>query len=105
MINQQLLDPKSIVVVGGSEDITKPGGKILKNIIDGGYSGKLFVLNPKADSIQGIKTYRYQEDLPPTELAILAIAAKYCPPSIEFLAKKKGTRAFIVISAGFGEES
>ncbi len=105
MINQQLLDPKSIVVVGGSEDITKPGGKILKNIIDGGYSGKLFVLNPKADSIQGIKTYRYQEDLPPTELAILAIAAKYCPSSIEFLAKKKGTRAFIVISAGFGEES
>ncbi len=58
MINQQLLDPQSIVVVGGSEDVTKPGGKILKNIIDGGYRGKLYVLNPKADSIQGIKHIR-----------------------------------------------
>lgn len=104
MINQQLLDPQSIVVVGGSEDVTKPGGKILKNIIDGGYRGKLYVLNPKADSIQGIKTYQDQEDLPNTDLAIIAIAAKYCPPTVEFLAKKKGTRAFIVISAGFGEE-
>ena len=105
MINQQLLNPQSIVVVGGSEDVTKPGGKILKNIIDGGYSGNLFVLNPKAESIQGIKTYQDQEDLPGTDLAIIAIAAKYCPPTIEFLARKKGTRAFIVISAGFGEES
>ncbi|MEA1896491.1 MAG: acetate--CoA ligase family protein [Bacteroidota bacterium] len=105
MINQQLLDPQSIVVVGGSEDVTKPGGKILKNIIDGGYQGKLYVLNPKAESIQGIKTYQDQENLPDTELAIIAIAAKYCPLTVEFLAKKKGTRAFIVISAGFGEES
>ncbi len=105
MINQQLLNPQSIVVVGGSEDVAKPGGKILKNIIDGGYSGKLCVLNPKTESIQGIKTYQDQEDLPNTELAILAIAAKFCPPTIEFLSRKKGTRAFIVISAGFGEES
>ncbi len=42
--------------------------------------------------------------MPNTDLAIIAIAAKYCPPTIEFLARKKGTRAFIVISAGFGEE-
>ena len=41
MINNKLINPGSIVVVGGSEDLSKPGGKILKNIIDGRYSGKL----------------------------------------------------------------
>ncbi len=40
MINKQLVDPKSIVIVGGSNDITKPGGKVLKNIIDGKYQGQ-----------------------------------------------------------------
>ena len=43
MINKQLTDPQSIVVVGGSADISKPGGKILKNIIDGGYKGNIMI--------------------------------------------------------------
>jgi acetyltransferase len=47
MINKALIHPESIVVVGGSNDITKPGGKILKNLIDTGYKGKLYVSNPK----------------------------------------------------------
>ena len=58
MINDKLINPSSIVVVGGSEDLLKPGGKILKNIIDGGYSGDLFAVNPKQDCIQGVKSYR-----------------------------------------------
>ena len=46
MINEQLINPKSIVVVGGSDDIQKPGGKVLKNLIDGCFAGDLFVVNP-----------------------------------------------------------
>ena len=47
MINRQLLNPKSIVVVGGSNNLQKPGGKVLKNIIDGDFQGDLYVANPK----------------------------------------------------------
>ena len=105
MINQQLINPRSIVVVGGSEDLSKPGGKLLKNILDGGYRGDIYVSNPKADKIQGIRSYKNLDDLPEADLAILAIAAKYCPGTVEYLAKNKNTRAFIVLSAGFSEEN
>ena len=105
MITKELLDPKSIVVVGGSNDIHKPGGKVLKNLIDGNYKGKLYVLNPKEDSVQGIKSYRNINDLPDVDLAIIAIAAKYTPDTVRELAYKKHTKAFIILSAGFSEES
>lgn len=105
MINQQLIDPKSIVVIGGSNDVTKPGGKVLKNLIDHDFKGKLYVTNPKETEIQGIKCYQDPSDLPEVDLAILAIAAKYCPATVELLAKTKNTRAFIIFSAGFHEES
>ncbi len=105
MINKQLTDPQSIVVVGGSADISKPGGKILKNIIDGGYKGKLYVVNLKESEVQGIQSFSNPAELPQVDLAILAIAAKFCPDTIEFLTKEKNTRAFIILSAGFSEES
>jgi len=105
MINKELVDPGSIAIIGGSNDIQKPGGKILKNILDGGYTGDLMVLNPKEDIVQGIHSYRDAYLLPEVELAILCIAAKYVPDTVEILAKEKSTRAFIIISAGFSEES
>ncbi len=105
MINKQLTDPKSIVVVGASNDIHKPGGKILKNILDGGFNGDVYVLNLKEDEVQGVKSYRDIKDLPEVDLAVIAIAAKYTPQTVETLIKEKNTRAFIIISAGFSEES
>ncbi|MDQ1296444.1 MAG: hypothetical protein QG611_422, partial [Bacteroidota bacterium] len=103
MINSKLINPDSIVVVGGSEDLFKPGGKILKNIIDGKFSGALYVVNPKNDFIQGVRSYRDLKDIPQTDLAILAVQAQYCLPAVEALVKEKGTKAFIIISAGFSE--
>ncbi len=103
MINDKLINPSSIVVVGGSEDLLKPGGKILKNIIDGGYSGDLFAVNPKQDCIQGVKSYREIRDIPPVDLAILAIPSKLCYDVVKLLTKEKDTKAFIMISAGFSE--
>lgn len=105
MINNKLINPDSIVVLGGSDDISKPGGKVLKNILTGDFPGKLFVVNPKSDLIQGVKSYREISLIPQTDLAILAIPAKLCLPAVETLAKDKKTRAFIILSAGFGEES
>ena len=105
MINQQLLNPKSIVIIGGSNNVHKPGGAIVRNILNGGYEGVLRIVNPKEDEVQGIKTFHDARELPPTDLAVLVVAAKYCPDYVELLAAEKDVRAFIIISAGFGEET
>ncbi len=105
MINRQLLDPQSIVVIGGSNNVHKPGGAIVRNILQGGYQGTLRIVNPKEDEVQGIKVFHDAKELPPTELAVLVIPAKFCPDTVELLVREKETRAFIIISAGFGEET
>ena len=105
MINQQLLNPKSIAIIGGSNNVHKPGGAVVRNLLSGGYQGTLRIVNPKEDEVQGIKAFHDARELPPTELAILVVAAKYCPEYVELLAKEKQTRAFIIISAGFSEET
>jgi acetate---CoA ligase (ADP-forming) len=98
MITPQLLAPRSIVVVGASNDIHKPGGKVLKNIIDGGFSGSLFVVNPKEEEVQGVTSYQRPEDVPQVDLAVIAIAAKYTLATVEALAREKGTKAFVILS-------
>lgn len=105
MITKELLDPKSIVVVGGSDNIQKTGGKALKNLIDGKYKGNLYVVNPKEDNVQGITCFKEVSELPQVDLAIIAIAAKYCVETVRILAEQKNTKAFIIFSAGFSEES
>ena len=103
MINSQLINPKSIVVIGASNDLRKAGGKMLFNIIEGGFKGALMVVNKREDKVQEQKSFHNIEQLPDVELAILAIPAKFCPEAIEELAKNHKTSAFIVISAGFSE--
>ena len=105
MINRELLEPQSIVVIGGSNNVHKPGGAIVRNILQGGFKGVLRIVNPKEDEVQGVKVFHNVRELPPTELAVLVIPAKMCPDTVEQLAKEKDTRAFIIISAGFGEET
>jgi acetyltransferase len=105
MITKQLIDPESIVVIGASNDVTKPGGKVLKNIIDGNFKGNLYVVNPKETEVQGVKSFSNVADLPNVDLAVIAIAAKYTLETVEILTKSKNTKAFIILSAGYSEES
>jgi len=102
MITNQLLNPKSIAVIGGSNDITKPGGRLVKNLLDGN-SPTLYVVNPKETEIQGIKCHNTVEDLPNVDLAFLCIAAKFAEQTIETLCSQKNTKAIIIVSAGFSE--
>lgn len=104
MLNQQILHPESIVVVGASNNLHKPGGKLLKNLREGTFQGKLFAVNPNEGEIQGVDTLADISLLPPVQLAILAVPARFCPEIMRRLASEKQTRAFIVISAGFSEE-
>ncbi|MBQ9674728.1 MAG: acetate--CoA ligase family protein [Bacteroidaceae bacterium] len=105
MINKQLLQPESIVVIGGSNNKHKPGGAVVRNLLDGGYVGALHIVNPKEDEVQGIKAFHDVKELPSTDLAILVVAAKFCPDYVDYLASEKNVRAFIIISAGFSEET
>ena len=105
MINKKLLNPKSIVIIGASNDVQKPGGKVLKNLLDNKFSGVVYAVNPKESEVQGIKCYATVEELPQVDCAVLAIAAKYCPATVEVLAKQKDTGGYIILSAGFSEEN
>lgn len=103
MLHSKLTHPNSIAVIGGSNNIHKPGGKLIENLLKGNYPGDLFVVNPKETKVQGITCNRSISELPIVDLAILAIPAKYCPDTVKQLSEEKNTRGFIIISAGFSE--
>lgn len=103
MLHPKLINPESIVVIGGSDRIDHLGGSVLKNLIDQKYKGKLLVVNPKKDRVQGIPSYRDVENIPKVDLAIIAIAANEIPKVVHTLAQEKGTKGFIIYASGFGE--
>ena len=105
MIARELLNPKSIVICGASSDIHKPGGKSLKNLLESPFKGQIYAVNPKETEVQGVKCYAKVDDLPQVDCALLCIAAKFCAQTVDVLAKEKGCKGFIIISAGFSEES
>lgn len=105
MIARELLNPKSIVVCGASSDIHKPGGKALKNLLESPFRGPVYAVNPKETEVQGVKCYASVNELPNVECAIICIAAKFCAQTVDVLAKEKGCKGFIIISAGFSEEN
>ena len=105
MINKELINPKSIVVVGGSNTTAKPGGNCVRNLINGKFAGELYVVNPKEKEVQGLKSYSHVSKIPQTDLAVISIPAVACLEAVTILAQKKGVKAFIMFTAGFGEET
>ena len=105
MITKQLISPKTIVVVGGSDDIHKPGGAILENLLSTRFQGNIYVVNPKASGeIRGCRTFLTIDGIPEVDLAILAIPAQFCVSAVETLCYKKNCGAIIIVSAGFAED-
>ncbi|MFZ0491094.1 MAG: acetate--CoA ligase family protein [Salegentibacter sp.] len=104
MLHSKLIHPESIVIVGGSDNIHSPGGRVLKNLIDHQFKGELFVVNPKQDNVQGITSYRDINELPEVDLAIIAISAKFVVETVKVLTRQKNTKGFIIFSAGFSEK-
>ncbi len=103
MLRDELVKPRSVVIVGGSNDLSKPGGTVLRNILAGGYSGRISILNTGEKTVQGLTSYNDMRELPDSECAVLAVNAESVIPTVRFLASEKNTRAFIVLSAGFSE--
>lgn len=95
--------PHTLAVVGAARGKGKVGNVILENIINSGYKGKVFPVNPCADKIHGLKCYPSVLDIPTdVELAIIAIPAQYVCKVLEECSKKN-TKWSIIISAGFKE--
>jgi len=104
MLHQSLINPKSIAVIGGSDNLESPGGSVLNNLLTNKFVGDIFVVNPKNKSIQGLNCVNNVTELPNVDLAIIAIAAKYTLETVKTLAYTKNTKAFIIFSAGFSEK-
>ncbi|MDR3250366.1 MAG: acetate--CoA ligase family protein [Tannerella sp.] len=105
MINEKLINPQSLVVIGGSNKTSKPGGNCIRNLVNGQYKGELYAVNPKETDVQGLKCYSHVSEIPQTDLAIISVPASSCLETVTILAEEKGVKAFIMYTAGFGEES
>lgn len=100
---QPLFDPKSIAFIGASDNPIKWGCIVLKNLIKGGYQGKIFPVNPKEKKIQGIPAYARVRDIPQKpDLAVIVIPPPAVPQAISDCIEK-GVRAGVIITAGFAE--
>lgn len=99
----KIFEAKSVAVIGASRTPGKLGHDILKNILDAGYTGRLFPVNPKAEEILGLKVYKSVEEIPEqVDLAIIVIPAVYVPQTIRQCGQK-GIKGAVIISGGFGE--
>lgn len=102
MLPSQLIQPKSIAIIGASENTGKPGGKVLQNILEGRFKGIVYAVNSKRLNIKGAQYISAIEQIPAVDLAILSVPASQCVPAVKKLIDK-GAKAFILFSAGFSE--
>ncbi len=100
---EPLFNARSVTFVGASKDPTKWGFLTLKHIIDGGFRGSVYPVNPREPEILGLKVHQSIADLPETpDLAVIIVP----PPSVPAVIKEcvsKGIRTGIIITAGFAE--
>lgn len=95
--------PESVALIGASTNPEKLGFKILKNLIEGGFKGKIYPVNPKGENILNLKCYKSISEIPYfVELAIIVVPAEFVCDIAEECGKK-GVKGLIVISAGFKE--
>jgi acetyl coenzyme A synthetase (ADP forming)-like protein len=98
-----LFEPRSIAVIGASPDRTKIGHSIVRNILAGGYRGKVFPINPNGGEILGLKAYRHIEEIPEAiDVACIAIPAKYVLDAVKGCGRRR-VKFLTIISSGFSE--
>lgn len=98
-----LLEPSSVAIVGATERAGSVGAVLVRNMLEAKYRGALFAVNPKYKSVQGVPCYAAIDRLPQrVDLVAIATPAPTVPAVIEQCGKA-GTRAAVVISAGFSE--
>ncbi|MGB9853404.1 MAG: acetate--CoA ligase alpha subunit [Candidatus Bathyarchaeales archaeon] len=99
----KIFNPKSVAVVGASDEEGSVGYALIKNFLDSGFEGEIYPVNIRKKEILGLKAYQTVEQLPKTvDLAVIATPAKTVPDVVEQCGKA-GIKGIIIISAGFKE--
>ena len=97
------LAPRSIAVVGASQNVDKIGGRCIEYLRRFGYAGTVFAINPARAEVQGVKSYPNLDALPElAELVIIAVPGELAVEAVEACARH-GTRIAVILAAGFGE--
>ena len=100
---ESLFRPKSAAVIGASSKELSIGNRVIKNLIDFGFKGEIYPINPKADEIRGIKAYKSIMDCPDgIDVVHMVIPAKFVPQAMDDCGKK-GVKNVIINSGGFSE--
>jgi acetate---CoA ligase (ADP-forming) len=98
-----LFNPKGVAVIGASGKELHIGNRVIKNLLDFGYKGGIYPINPKADEIRGVKAYKSILDVPGrVDVAHMVIPAKFVPMAVEECGQK-GVKHIIINSGGFSE--
>jgi acyl-CoA synthetase (NDP forming) len=97
------MKPDAVAVIGASIEPGKIGNSVMKNLINGGYKGKIYPINPSADEIMGMKAYKSVKDVPGSiDVAVFAIPAKFVAAALVECGEKKIPGA-VLIPSGFAE--
>ena len=100
---ESLFRPKSVAVIGASSKELSIGNRVIKNLIDFGFKGGIYPINPKADEIRGLKAYKSIMECPDNiDVVHMVIPAKFVPMAMEDCGKK-GVKNVIINSGGFSE--
>jgi len=95
--------PRSVAVIGAGREPGKLGHDVLNNLLQYGYKGQVYPVNPKADEILGLKSYPTVLDVPgPVDLAVIVVPARFVPDVMQQCGEK-GVKGAVIISAGFKE--
>jgi acetyl coenzyme A synthetase (ADP forming)-like protein len=99
----RIMKPETVAVIGASAETGKIGNSVMKNLINGGYKGKIYPIHPKADEIMGMKAYKSVKDVPGNiDVAVFAIPAQFVAAALTECGEKKIAGA-VLIPSGFGE--
>ena len=99
----RIMRPKAVAVIGASAETGKIGNSVMKNLINGGFTGEIYPIHPSADSILGKKAYRSVKDVPAEiDVAVFAIPAKFVALALTEVGEKKIPGA-VLIPSGFAE--
>ncbi|MFJ8752790.1 acetate--CoA ligase family protein [Streptomyces sp. NPDC102441] len=100
---RRLMEPRSVAVIGASNEQGKIGNSVMRNLIDGGFAGEIHPVNPKADDILGRKAYKSVTDVPgEVDVAVFAIPAKFVASALQEVGRK-GIPNAVLIPSGFAE--
>jgi acetyl coenzyme A synthetase (ADP forming)-like protein len=100
---KRIMNPDSVAVIGASAEDGKIGNSVMKNLVNGGYKGKIYPINPRADEVLGYKCFKSVKDIPGTvDVAVFAIPAKFVTAALEEVGQKKIPGA-VMIPSGFAE--